>query len=356
MPPRIATETIDVAAAIRLILVSMAEFTFYARGDSSTANNSAINTQNLSTTPVTELTFFPADGGDVLLEYNDGDIDPDTLVRVDGYETTFTVEFTGTLPTTSKWADVNGLDLRGADIMVISLVDVDGNLQRYYFVTDQILTPEDLAEFPNGAANIGNFDPQPPVVVICFASGVPVDTPGGPRPVEDLAPGDLVSTDTGPRPLRWTGERHVSRAEMERTPMLRPIEIAADAFGPGVPAQPVTVSANHRILLTGWSVELAVGSKSALTAAKHLVDGRRVRWTSPEAGVTYHHLLFDTHRLVTTSGLVSESFDPGPVGLATLTPENRAAVEAILAGRSVQDPAHATPSLRRHEARALQLG
>ena len=47
-------------------------------------------------------------------------------------------------------------------------------------------------------------------VIICFTAGTRILTPHGPRPVEDLRPGDLVITrDNGPQPLRWTGRREV---------------------------------------------------------------------------------------------------------------------------------------------------
>jgi hypothetical protein len=44
------------------------------------------------------------------------------------------------------------------------------------------------------------------VAPICFVTGTRIATPGGARPVETLAPGDLVMTrDHGAQPLLWTG-------------------------------------------------------------------------------------------------------------------------------------------------------
>lgn len=330
----------------------MTEIVFYARGDSSTANNASINTQSLIATPVAELRFVSTADGDIILDYNDGLSDPDTLLYVNGSTepTTFTVEFTGTLPISSRYADVNGIDLRGADLIVIT-DDTTG--QRYWFITETQLDEATVAALPNGATSVANVNENPPPVVICFASGVEIDTPDGPRLVENLAAGDVVSTDVGPRPLVWVGRRHVKLGELFLEPMLRPVEIRRNAFGPGLPKSSVIVSANHRIRLTGWQIALSTGGDHALIAAKHLVDGNAVRRTLPRDGVTYHHLMFDSHRLVTSHGLVSESFDPGPVGLATLTPENRRAVEALMIGWD-REPAHDTPSLRKHEAAALR--
>ncbi|MDU8945161.1 Hint domain-containing protein [Ovoidimarina sediminis] len=324
-------------------------FTFYARGDSSTANNGAVNSQNTITVPVTELRFEAADGGDVLLDYNDGASDPDTILYVDGVETTFTVEFTGTLPLTGKYSDINGLDLRGEEVLVIT---DDSTGQRYYFLTDQMVSVATMEGFPNGSIQLENVNETPPPVAICFASGTGIDTPMGPRPVEEIAPGDIVMTDLGPRAVRWVGKRKVTAAEMDTAPMLRPITIAAGAIAPGVPSAPVTISANHRIQVSGWALELALGQPQALVAAKHLLHRPGITQGQPEDGVSYVHLMFDSHRLVTTSGLVSESFEPGPVGLATLDPLARREVARVPV--ALDAPSHGHPSLKRHEARTLE--
>lgn len=71
----------------------MATNIFYARGDSSTANNASLNVANANAIPVTELVFDRTDGGDLVLDYNNGQPDPDTVVYVNGVEMTFTVEF-----------------------------------------------------------------------------------------------------------------------------------------------------------------------------------------------------------------------------------------------------------------------
>ena len=97
--------------------------TFYARGDNSSANNAAPNALGTNNVASTELEFTSAPGGDFVLEYNGGASDPDTVVLVDGVEMTFTVEFSGTLPTTNKLSNVNGEDLRGEEILVITTED-----------------------------------------------------------------------------------------------------------------------------------------------------------------------------------------------------------------------------------------
>lgn len=70
----------------------MISISFWARGDNSTANNASINSLNTSQFPVTELTFVAVPGasepddpyGDIILDPNNGGVDPDTQVIING--------------------------------------------------------------------------------------------------------------------------------------------------------------------------------------------------------------------------------------------------------------------------------
>ncbi len=144
----------------------------------------------------------------------------------------------------------------------------------------------------------------------CFTAGTMVETPDGRRAVENLRPGDLVHTiDDGPLPVRWVGGRTVSGRGR-----FAPIRIHAGTLGAEVE---ILVSPQHRILITGWQAELLFGEDEVLVPAISLVNGTTVT-QDPCDIVRYIHLLFDRHQLVTTSGLISESFFPGQEGLAGL--------------------------------------
>ena len=86
----------------------MISISFWARGDNSTANNASINSLNTSQFRVTELTFVAVPGasepddpyGDIILDPNNGGVDPDTQVIINGIQMDFTVEFSGRLPIT----------------------------------------------------------------------------------------------------------------------------------------------------------------------------------------------------------------------------------------------------------------
>jgi hypothetical protein len=197
------------------------------------------------------------------------------------------------------------------------------------------------------------------VAPICFAAGTRLATPRGPRRVEEIAVGDLVTTrDHGAQPVRWIGRRALSAAEIRAAGAVRlaPVRIAAGALGPGRPRRDLRVSPQHRVLVAGWRAELHFGEAEVLVAACHLVDGNRITVEPPDRGVTYLHLMFDRHEIVLAEGLPAESFRAGRAALGSVAPAALAELHALfpeLAGRDDGLPA-ARPILRGAEAALLR--
>lgn len=192
-------------------------------------------------------------------------------------------------------------------------------------------------------APIHRFDDE----MMCFTAGTMIDTPDGPRAVETLMPGDMVTTmDNGPQVIRWAGQRTVSgRGKMA------PISFAAGAIGNEVPLQ---LSPQHRVLIRGWKAELMSGQAEVLSAAKHLVNDDTIRQTACDA-VTYVHIMFDSHQIVRSNGAWTESFHPGEQGAEVLS-EQWEEITAIFP-ELAQDVAAYGPTartcLKAWEARAL---
>lgn len=133
----------------------------------------------------------------------------------------------------------------------------------------------------------------------CFTAGTLIRTPGGQRAIETLAPGDLVWTlDHGFQPLRWVGSTDIAG-----TGDAAPVTLGTGTIGND---QPLLLSPNHRVLLSGPDVELMFGTAEVLAPAKSLVDGSGVRIT-PRQGVRYFHLQFDRHEIVESNGALTES-------------------------------------------------
>ncbi|MBF9032483.1 type I secretion protein [Rhodobacterales bacterium HKCCE3408] len=184
--------------------------------------------------------------------------------------------------------------------------------------------------------------------IICFTPGTRILTEAGLRPVEDLRPGDAVVTrDSGPVPLRWTGSSRVAG-----TGRFAPIRIGAGVLGA---TRPFLVSPQHRLLRMGWQAELAFGSPEVLIAARHMVDGRDIR-IEERAEITYIHLAFDRHEVIYAEGVPTESFHPGEQGLRAMDDAARAAFFDAFPGLGGDPMAYgptARPVARGFEAQAM---
>lgn len=173
----------------------------------------------------------------------------------------------------------------------------------------QVFTPNDGQVLQNGTLQATSWvSPQGPLLVSelgppCFTAGTLIDTPDGPRPVEEIAVGDLVMTqDNGAQPVRWHGSRSVAGQGK-----FAPIRFAPGAIGND---RALLVSPQHRMLIGGWRAELFFGEDEVLVAATHLVNGDTINRV-PMRQITYHHLMFDQHEIVMAEGVPAESFYPG---------------------------------------------
>ncbi len=213
-------------------------------------------------------------------------------------------------------------------------------------------TDPDSYSFSYTSATTGGLTDSAFVTVTtipCFVSGTAIRTPEGERAVDDLQVGDLVETrDHGPQPVRWIGRRKVA-AEGR----FAPVVIEAGTFGFH---RRLTVSPQHRIMLTHWMAELMFGEDEVLVAAKDLVNDCSVRVQSG-GEVEYLHLLFDSHQIVWSEGLLTESFLPGPQVMGSL--EERVRDEVLSLFPEIDRQTHlgygptARPALRGYEARAM---
>ena len=145
--------------------------------------------------------------------------------------------------------------------------------------------------------------------IACFTAGIYIDTPRGPCLIEQVQPGDLVLTrDNGPQIVRWVGQTTLGVDDLTRRPGLRPVQIMAGVMGN---SRDFIVSPQHRILFDDWRAQIYFGTDSVLSPAIGLVNGQTVKQLPATAPVTYVHLFFDCHQIVTTDGVASESLYPG---------------------------------------------
>jgi len=173
--------------------------------------------------------------------------------------------------------------------------------------------------------------------IICFARGSRIETPFGPRRVQDLKAGDLVLTrDNGPQPIRWVGTKTV-----EGRGNLAPITFAKGSIGNSHALQ---VSPQHRMLINDYRADLLFGQREVIAAASFLINGSDITQQETDS-VTYYHLLFDHHEIIKSAGAWSESYQPGDYSLTGLGPKAREEVFALFPELR-SDPGAFGPSAR----------
>ncbi|MTH76786.1 calcium-binding protein [Paracoccus aestuariivivens] len=211
---------------------------------------------------------------------------------------------------------------------------------RFYITTDPDgFTDTPLQIVPGDNLNLDDVD------VICFVRGTLIDTPDGPRAIEDLEVGDLVLTkDHGPQPIRWKGSRLVGGRSLERHTNLLPIRIKAGAFGPSIPEQDLVVSPQHRVLISSRVVRQMFDTDEVLVSAKKLLGFPGVT-QDVVTSVEYFHILLDRHEVVRANGAWSETLLTGPMALRTLGPE--ACREIALLFPEIASPSYVAPVARR---------
>ncbi len=185
---------------------------------------------------------------------------------------------------------------------------------------------------------------------VCFAAGTRIETPFGPRPVESLCIGDLVTTlDHGPQPLRWVGDWQ-TMADVGALP----IQIEAHALDND---RLLRVSPLHLLLIEGGDCEMLFGEAEVLVSAKELVGLPGISALARRQRVRYHHLMFDRHQIIFAEGTPAESLYPGPMALDQLPDLQLRDMESHflqgeLEGLAVQPTARRV--LRAIEARVLR--
>ena len=139
--------------------------------------------------------------------------------------------------------------------------------------------------------------------VPCFARGTKIRTTEGDIAIEKLRVGMMVEThDDGPQPIRWIGCRKVPAIGNHA-----PIVIDEGSLGfHGT----LVLSPQHRVLVRDIRAQLMFGEEEVLVAAKDLINDVTI-YRREGGDVEYFHILFDHHQIITSEGLLTESFYPG---------------------------------------------
>jgi hypothetical protein len=160
--------------------------------------------------------------------------------------------------------------------------------------------------------------------VICFTPGTRLRTETGDVAIEELGPGDrLLTRDSGPQAVLWTGHRRMSGARLFAMPDQRPIRMRKGALGVDRPDEDLLVSPEHRVLVTGRAARDLWGEPEVLVRAAALVGDRYVTVDHSLRETWYIHLMLERHEVIWANGLEVETFHPGFMGLGNLTGSQR---------------------------------
>ncbi len=159
---------------------------------------------------------------------------------------------------------------------------------------------------------------------ICFTPGTLITTINGAQPIETLRPGDRIATrDHGFQAIRWMGRRVMTQEELTALPRMRPIRISAGALGQNMPQRDLTVSPQHRILVSSKIAQRMFGCSEVLVAAKQLLPLPGVERLDDVESVEYIHVLCSDHEVIIANGAWTESLYPGPEALKSVPPASR---------------------------------
>ena len=134
-----------------------------------------------------------------------------------------------------------------------------------------------------------------------------IDTPDGPRPIKDIAPGDWVSAHgRGAVRVLWSG-----KATVPSLGRFAPMTIRRPYMGLW---DDLTMARDQRVCLDGSEVEYMFGEERVSTAVRHLeIRNCAVPVKNPPPMTTYHQILLETHEIITVNGAMVESFDGSAV-------------------------------------------
>lgn len=145
--------------------------------------------------------------------------------------------------------------------------------------------------------------PEATSFAVCFLTGVEIMTPEGPRAVETLAIGDLISTaNGGVVAVKWVGRQTLAAqfAHGAGGPVLIEAGALSRAFGAALPTRDLKLTADHALAIGG-----------VLVQAGALVNGATIRrLTTAETGERYvvWHIETEGHQVILAEGVPAETF------------------------------------------------
>ena len=170
---------------------------------------------------------------------------------------------------------------------------------------------------PNGALiDMGRLAPATQPFENCFATlarGTLIATPDGPRAVEDILPGDdITTTKNGTQTVQWVGAMTLlPNAPDAQQPNRALTRIAADSLGLNRPMPDLVLGPAARVLHRIPALHSMYGTPDCLAPAQGLVDGDAILEIRPISPVKLYQLLVPRHDTMLVNGVEVETHHPG---------------------------------------------
>lgn len=233
----------------------------------------------------------------------------DTDEAANGFPVVGTANYTGANPTVGDTVSMNfSFSDSGSQPVTAQITAVDTTYKTVTFgVNDPGLTlPEGPGTYTVSVSYMGTSvlsGANSPAHTFgyettCFVRGTRIATPTGATVIENLAPGDLVTTAShGQAPVKWIGKRRINVAAYARKEMVAPVRIVRDAVEPGIPSADLLISPDHAVFIDG-----------KLVCARQLVNGTSIGYDLSFHDVDYFHIELETHDIVLAEGLTVETY------------------------------------------------
>lgn len=187
--------------------------------------------------------------------------------------------------------------------------------------------------------------------IACFLEGTAIFTEEGPVLIEDLMPGMRVLTkDAGYVKLLGLGRFKPSVSEVRQNPSLMPIVFPKRSIGND---RDLSISASHRILIEDPTAELLFGDAEILTSARSFIGYRGIHVASEMGPLTYFHLLFEDHVIISADGAWAESLFLADLGLRVVNQTDSWDFIEEIRLTDIRHAQTARPVLKRFEATLL---
>lgn len=261
---------------------------------------------------------------------------------------------------------------RNSDLAFITATPTGGGATRYFLVVDDDIG--DLPDITQITTNGLNLSPSGGHIhidadqnnnntaFVCFAYGTMIETPEGPRAVEDIAVGDTVLTlDHGACRVDWTGARTVALDNDFRRRKNAPVRVARGALGPGVPERDLILSPQHRVLVASQIARRLFGASEVLVPVQKLAGFSGFKRLRHLPQARYCHLFTGQHDILWANGAPAESLLPEKGALEGLSLRDQATLAGFGAPRLlparpiIETSGEVAELLRRHKKNGKPL-